>query len=139
MPPVDAVSFDGQFETSKYSTRHAKDCPRADGVLVWWFRMGAVERCRSKAKAFRDAEDVSSLRDTEKWKEGLRSRAATHGRGFLIYSVAELMNPDHPAWKNTVKPTDKEKVSAFDGFSRIAGDMRSMPESTLSCTCPKSP
>ena len=46
--------------------------------------------------------------------------------GFLIYSAdghmcAELMNPDRPAWKNSVKPTDKEKVSAFDGFFAYCG------------------
>lgn len=48
------------------------------------------------------------------------------GMGFLIYSAdghmcAELMNPDRPAWKNTAKPTDPEKLSAFNGYFAYCG------------------
>jgi Lipocalin-like domain len=50
-----------------------------------------------------------------------------HGKGFLIYTsdghmCAQLMNPERPKWKDESRPTDAEKVSAFDGFSSYCGE-----------------
>jgi hypothetical protein len=49
-----------------------------------------------------------------------------HGKGFLIYTAdgymcAQLMNPDRPRWKDEGRPTDAEKISAYDGFSSYCG------------------
>ncbi len=49
-----------------------------------------------------------------------------HGKGFLIYTAdgymcAQLMNPDRPKWKDENKPTDAEKISAFEGFTSYCG------------------
>ena len=69
---------------------------------------------------------VSSQRTLKNGKKALDPALGPSGIGFLIYSAdghmcAELMNPDRPAWKNNAKPTDKEKVSAFDGFFAYCG------------------
>ncbi|MBV9885734.1 MAG: lipocalin-like domain-containing protein [Acidobacteria bacterium] len=49
-----------------------------------------------------------------------------HGKGFLIYTAdgymcAQLMNPDRLKWKDENKPTDAEKISAFEGFISYCG------------------
>jgi len=49
-----------------------------------------------------------------------------HPRGFIMYEpdghmCAEIMNPDRPAWKNPDKPTDEEKIAAFDGLIAYCG------------------
>ena len=49
-----------------------------------------------------------------------------HPRGYIMYEpeghmCAEIMNPDRPAWKNPAKPTDEEKIAAFDGFIAYCG------------------
>ena len=62
-------------EAWKYGTRHAKDCPRGNGVPVQQRRLGAVERCRCEAKARWDVEGCFVATDAEEWKEGLRPRS----------------------------------------------------------------
>lgn len=52
--------------------------------------------------------------------------AGPNGKGFLIYTAdghmcAQLMNPDRPRWKDEDRPTDSEKIAAFDGFSAYCG------------------
>jgi hypothetical protein len=58
-----------------------------------------------------------------------------HAKGYLMYALdghmcAQLINPDRPAWKEAGHPTDAEKISAFDGFLRIAENMKWMKRST---------
>src|SRR5262249_11082402 len=53
--------------------------------------------------------------------------AGPNGRGYLVYTAdghmcVELMNPDRPAWKDSSNPTEKERISAFDGFSAYCGE-----------------
>jgi hypothetical protein len=53
-------------------------------------------------------------------------RFGPHARGYLMYEpdghmCAEIMNPDRRAWKNPNKPTDEEKIAAFDGFIAYCG------------------
>jgi Lipocalin-like domain len=69
---------------------------------------------------------VSSQTTLKNGKKSFDPVLGPHGMGFLIYSAdghmcAELMNPDRPAWKNNRKPTDQEKLSAFDGFFAYCG------------------
>jgi len=52
--------------------------------------------------------------------------AGPNGKGYLVYTAdghmcVELMNPDRPKWKDSSNPTEKEKISAFDGFSAYCG------------------
>jgi hypothetical protein len=52
--------------------------------------------------------------------------AGPNGKGDLMYTAdghmcVELMNPDRPKWKDSGSPTEKEKISAFDGFSAYCG------------------
>jgi Lipocalin-like domain len=49
-----------------------------------------------------------------------------HARGYIMYEpdghmCAEVMNPDRPAWRNPDKPTQEEKITAFDGFIAYCG------------------
>jgi hypothetical protein len=86
---------------------------------------------------------VSSQRTLKNGKKAFDPALGPSGIGFLIYSAdghmcAELMNPDRPAWKNNAKPTDKEKVSAFDCFFAYCGRYEIDAEKHLLCTCPKS-
>ena len=37
------------------------------------------------------------------------------------HMCAEIMNPDRAAWKNPAKPTDEEKITAFNGFIAYCG------------------
>ena len=53
-------------------------------------------------------------------------RFGPHARGYIMYEpdghmCAEVMNPDRPAWKNPDKPTEEEKITAFDGFIAYCG------------------
>lgn len=53
-------------------------------------------------------------------------RFGPHARGYIMYEpdghmCAEIMNPDRGAWKNPNKPTDEEKIAAFDGFIAYCG------------------
>jgi hypothetical protein len=53
-------------------------------------------------------------------------RFGPHALGYIMYEpdghmCAEIMNPDRPAWKNPDKPTDEEKISAFNGFLAYCG------------------
>jgi|SRR5579862_7170286 len=69
---------------------------------------------------------VSSRRTLKNGTKAFDPALGPHGMGFLIYSAdgqmcAELMNPDRPAWKNNLKPTDQEKVSAFNGSFAYCG------------------
>ena len=69
---------------------------------------------------------ISSQRTLKDGRKAFDPALGPHGMGFLIYSAdghmcAELMNPDRPAWKNSLKPTDHEKVSAYDGFFAYCG------------------
>ncbi len=53
-------------------------------------------------------------------------RFGPHARGYIMYApeghmCAEIMNPDRPAWKNSDKPTNEEKISSFDGFIAYCG------------------
>ena len=65
----------------------------------------------------------------ERLKDGTRRSypdLGPQGRGILIYTAdgymcAQLMNPDRPKWKDENKPTDAEKISAFDGFTSYCG------------------
>jgi hypothetical protein len=46
--------------------------------------------------------------------------------GYIMYEpdghmCAEIMNPDRAAWKNPTKPTDEEKITAFNGFIAYCG------------------
>jgi Lipocalin-like domain len=48
------------------------------------------------------------------------------GKGYLIYTAdghmcAAGMNPDRPAQKNADKPTDSEKLRAFEGYFSYCG------------------
>ncbi len=69
---------------------------------------------------------VSSEQTLKNGKKNFDSVLGPRGKAFLIYSAdghmcAALMNPDRPAWKNNAKPTDAEKLSAFDGFYAYCG------------------
>jgi hypothetical protein len=69
---------------------------------------------------------VSSERTLKNGQKSFDPVMGPHGVGFLIYSAdghmcAALMNPDRPAWKDKDKPTDKEKLSDFDGFYAYCG------------------
>jgi hypothetical protein len=49
-----------------------------------------------------------------------------HARGYIMYEpdgqmCLEIMNPDRPSWKNPDKPTDEEKITAFNGFIAYCG------------------
>src|SRR5262249_40072738 len=64
---------------------------------------------------------VSSKWTTNNSKTTFDPLVGPHGTGFLVYTsdghmCAELMNPDRPAWKDKLRPTDQEKVSDYDGF-----------------------
>jgi Lipocalin-like domain len=53
-------------------------------------------------------------------------RFGPHARGYIMYEpdghmCAEIMNPDRPTWKNPDKPSDEEKITAFDGFIAYCG------------------
>jgi len=53
-------------------------------------------------------------------------RLGPHARGYIMYEpdghmCAELMNPDRPSWKDPEKPTNEEKITAFDGFAAYCG------------------
>jgi Lipocalin-like domain len=68
---------------------------------------------------------VSSQRTLKNGQKAFDPALGPRGMGFLIYSAdgrmcAELMNPDRPAWNNS-KPTDQEKVSAYNGFFGYCG------------------
>jgi hypothetical protein len=60
-------------------------------------------------------------------KDGRRAQYyGPNGKGFLIYSAdghmcALMMDPDRPKWKDAEKPTQEEKVSAFDGSYGYCG------------------
>ena len=65
----------------------------------------------------------------ERMRDGSR-RAYTdvgpRGKGYLMYTAdghmcATGMNPDRPLWKNVNKPTDAEKLRAFNGFFGYCG------------------
>ena len=69
---------------------------------------------------------VSSEETLKNGKKRFEPELGPHGIGFLIYSAdghmcAQGMNPDRPAWKNNLKPTDQEKLSAFDGSFAYCG------------------
>jgi hypothetical protein len=61
----------------------------------------------------------------------LKDGSKTHdygpnGKGFLMYSADGHMcfvgmDPDRPKWKNSEKPTQEEKASAFDGSYGYCG------------------
>ena len=57
---------------------------------------------------------------------GFPPELGPHPRGFLMYEpdghmCASLMNPDRPAWKDPLKATDAEKITAFDTFIAYCG------------------
>ncbi len=50
----------------------------------------------------------------------------SNGKGFLMYTAdghmcAAGMNPDRPAWHDSNKPTDAEKLRAMEGFFGYCG------------------
>lgn len=69
---------------------------------------------------------VSSQQMLKNGKKSFDPVLGPRGMGYLIYSAdghmcAELMNPDRPSWKDNRKPTDQEKLTAFDGFFAYCG------------------
>lgn len=69
---------------------------------------------------------VSSQQILKNGQKSFDPVLGAHGKGFLIYSsdgnmCAALMNPDRPAWHDKSRPTDSEKLSAFDGFFAYCG------------------
>jgi hypothetical protein len=69
---------------------------------------------------------ASSQRVLKTGKKSFDPVLGPRGMGYLIYSAdghmcAELMNPDRPAWKDNLKPTESEKLSAFDAFFGYCG------------------
>lgn len=69
---------------------------------------------------------VSSQWTMKNGEKGYDPVVGRRGAGYLIYSAdghmcAELMNPDRPQWKDNRKPTDQEKLSAFEGFFAYCG------------------
>src|SRR5271165_5829518 len=62
----------------------------------------------------------------ERWNVKPDDRFGPHARGYIMYEpdghmCAEIMNPDRPAWKNPDKPTEEEKIAAFDGLIAYCG------------------
>ena len=50
----------------------------------------------------------------------------SHGQGFLMYQrdgymCADLVNPDRPKWRDSVHPTQEEKLAAADGTFAYCG------------------
>ena len=69
---------------------------------------------------------VSSEETLKNGQKRFEPELGPHGMGFLIYSAdghmcAQGMKPDRPAWKEKLKPTDQEKLSAFDGSFAYCG------------------
>ena len=87
---------------------------------------------------------VSSQRTLNNGKKTFDPVLGPHGMGYLIYSAdghmcAELMNPDRPACKNNLTPTDNESRRRSTASSDIADATRSTRRSTPWRTCQNSP
>jgi hypothetical protein len=68
-----------------------------------------------------------SIEDT--MKDGMvkpPEQLGPHPIGFLMYQAdgnmcASIMNPDRPAWKDSAKPTNEEKIAYYDTFIAYCG------------------
>src|SRR5262249_26632802 len=65
--------------------------------------------------------------DEEVMKDGsTRLPWGPNGKAFLLYTAdgymcALLVDPDQPKWGNVQRPTEQEKIAAFDGSSGYCG------------------
>jgi lipocalin-like protein len=53
----------------------------------------------------------------------------SHPQGFIMYEpdghmCATIMNADRPAWKDTARPTDAEKLAYYDTFIAYCGSFQ---------------
>jgi hypothetical protein len=88
--------------------------------------MGAVERYRGKTKARWNLEGCFVATDAEEWNESLRSRARApwHGIFDLQRRWPDVRGVDESRssrLEKQPKPTDQEKVSAFNGSFAYCG------------------
>ena len=69
-------------------------------------------------------------------------RFGPHPQGFIMYEpdghmCVEIMNPDRPSWKESDKPTNEQRLAAFDGFIAYCGTYELDPEHSTVTHYPK--
>ena len=73
---------------------------------------------------------IVSIEDTMKdGTVGPSAQFGPHPKGFLMYEpdghmCATLVNSDRPAWKDSAKATDAEKIAYYDSFIAYCGTFK---------------